>query len=312
MEEKSNTVYRSNEDLDLQEVIKIIWHGKHWLIGFILLFFLSAIIYVFTLPNIYTSKALLAPNDDQNSLSNSLQSYSGLATLAGITIPSNSSSKKIEAIERLSSLDFFEKNFIPDIKLQNLMAVSHWDSASNRIIYKGSIYDEANSIWSWKNSSSTDNVPSIQESHIEFLKNYLIVDEDNETGFIKVSIQHESPYVAKLWLDILINKINKTIRDDYKRRTLDSINFLNQQFGQTSYAEIKQALSVLIQEETKKLMLIESNEDYIFRTIDPPYVPEKKSKPSRLLISIFFAFIGGIVGTLFLFIRHFFKLDALN
>ena len=42
-------------------------------------------------------------------------------------------------------------------------------------------------------------------------------------------------------------------------------------------SEIKQALAKLLQEETKKLALIEAKEFYVFDYIDPPVVMETKS-----------------------------------
>jgi hypothetical protein len=49
----------------------------------------------------------------------------------------------------------------------------------------------------------------------------------------------------------------------------------------TSLSEIKQVLAQLLQEETKKLTLIEANQSYVFDYIDPPAVMEKKSEPKR-------------------------------
>ena len=70
-------------------------------------------------------------------------------------------------------------------------------------------------------------------------------------------------------------------------------------------SEIKQVLAQLLQEETKKLTLIESNEFYVFDYIDPPMIMEEKSEPSRALICILSALMGGIISILLVLIRHF-------
>ena len=63
----------------------------------------------------------------------------------------------------------------------------------------------------------------------------------------------------------------------------------------TGLSEIKQVLAQLLQEETKKLTLIEANQYYVFDYIDPPAVMEEKSEPKRALICIFMVLIlGGI------------------
>ena len=89
-----------------------------------------------------------------------------------------------------------------------------------------------------------------------------------ETGFVTVLIKHQSPYVAKAWLDNIISSINQTLRQDQKKRSLLSIEYLNNQIASSSYTEINQVLSALIQQETEKLMLIEVNKDYIFKAIE--------------------------------------------
>jgi len=72
----------------------------------------------------------------------------------------------------------------------------------------------------------------------------------------------------------------------------------------TALSEVKQVLAQLLQEETKKLSLIEANQYYVFEYIDPPAVMEVKSQPNRPLISILSAIFGGILSILFVFIRH--------
>ena len=53
----------------------------------------------------------------------------------------------------------------------------------------------------------------------------------------------------------------------------------------------KYSISELLKDQLQNLMFTESKKDYIFSYIDSPYVPEKKSKPSRALICIFSTFI---------------------
>ena len=69
----------------------------------------------------------------------------------------------------------------------------------------------------------------------------------------------------------------------------------------TGLSEIKQVIAKLLQEETKKLTLIELIA-YVFDYIDPPVVMEKKSEPNRAFICILSALIGGIFSFLIVFL----------
>ena len=86
-----------------------------------------------------------------------------------------------------------------------------------------------------------------------------------------------------------------------------SINFLTEQLSKTNVSEVKKALSELIQNETEKLMLVEVNKDYVFRVIDPPIIPERKSKPTRSLICIIGFILGVISGSLVSLFRFILK-----
>ena len=73
----------------------------------------------------------------------------------------------------------------------------------------------------------------------------------------------------------------------------------------TGLSEIKEVLAQLLQEETKKLTLIEANQYYVFDYIDPPAVMEIKSEPKRALICILSALLGGMLSVLLVLIRHY-------
>ena len=84
------------------------------------------------------------------------------------------------------------------------------------------------------------------------------------------------------------------------------MDFLNLQMAQTSYTEIKQVIAQLLQQKMQTLTLIEANEFYVFSYLDPPMVMENKIEPTRSSISILGAIFGGMLGILFVIIRHYF------
>ena len=286
------------DEIDLRELFEILWSKKKLIVICTAVSTFIALIYSISLPNIYTSKALLAPAQTENMNSSfNMSRYSGLASLAGINLPSSSASSVTEAIETLSSFAFFKNSILPNIFLPDLMALQSWDAKTNTLTYDEGLYDITNNTW-LKN-------PSDQISFDSF-KGHFSVSQDVETGFVTVLIKHQSPYVAKVWLDNIISAINQTLRQDQKKRSLLSIEYLNNQIASSSYTEINQVLSSLIQQETEKLMLIEVNKDYIFKAIDPPFVAELKSEPSRTIIVLIGILIGGILGVLTALVRHYY------
>ena len=134
-------------------------------------------------------------------------------------------------------------------------------------------------------------------------KKIFIVNEDKASGIIKLSIEHYSPYVAKEWIDLLIKTINEEMRSRDLVEAENGINYLNKQLAQTNVADVRSMLFSLIEEQTKTVMLANVREEYVFKTIDPAIVAEKKSKPMRGLIVVSSTMLGFFIAMLLVLLR---------
>ncbi|OUV40623.1 MAG: hypothetical protein CBC71_07010 [Rhodobacteraceae bacterium TMED111] len=292
----------SNNDIaiDFRELFLILLKSKWLLICITSFFLVSAIVYSLFLPNIYQSRAYLSPVGEQATTSKSMQNMGGLASLAGINFSAQSgSSNAIKALEKLNSLSFFKESIMPNIFLPDLMAFDSWNSTTNINKYNKDIYNDETQAW-----NGDANIPSPQKSFREF-KESLQVYRDELTGFVTISVKHQSPYIAKEWTELIVNQLNDYYRAKDKLEAQAALDFLNMQIAQTSFTEIKQVIAQLLQDKTQQLTLIEVNDFYVFEYIDPPAVMEKKIAPSRTLICIVGTFLGGILGILIVLIRFY-------
>lgn len=306
MQENNINQYQSSieDEITLKELYNVIIKGKWLLLSVSTSVFIIAIIYTLFLPNIFESKAILVPTDQSNDINGSLQAYRGLAGLAGINLGSQGSGSNSEkAIKKVTSLSFFEDDVMPNIFLPDLMALKYWDPKENKLIYDESIYDSQLNTWVRKYAYPKTQVPSAQES-FEVFKRNMKISEDSKTGFFTLTIKHQSPFIAKEWVDLVVRKLNSFYRQKDKEEAQKAVNYLNEQITKTNLSEIKLVIAELLQQETQKLTLIEANEFYVLDYIDPPAVMEMKSEPSRITIWVFFAILGimlGIVTTLIRF-----------
>ena len=295
-----------DDEIDLRELFYILLEGKWIIVSLTTFASIAGVIYSLSLPNIYESKAMLVPVNPSSGISGALGSYSGLAGLAGINLPSGGDEgNSAKAMQKISSLSFFENNILTNIYLPDLMAVKSWNYKTNTLTFDDSIYKMNSNTWVRDYSHPQQQIPSAQESFEVFLTGHLSLSEDKKSGFITLSIKHQSPFIAKQWTELVINEVNAFYRQKDKSESEKAVNYLNQQISMTGLSEIKLVIAQLLQEETKKLALVEANQYYVFDYIDPPAVMEKKSEPKRSLICILSALLGGMLSIVLVLIRHY-------
>ena len=291
----------NDDEIDFKELFTVLWEFKFLVISITFFFSIVSVIYSLSLPNIYQSKSLLSPVNQESGISQAMQSYGSIASIAGINLPQSGGGKSIEAIEKLKTLSFFENQIMPNIYLPDLMAIDSWDSSKNTIVYDKSLINEETKDW-----ISPSMIPSAQKS-FEVFKRSMFVSVNRDTGFVSIVIKHKSPYVAKELSELIVNELNLFFRLKDKKEAQVAMTYLNEQMAQTSLSEVKQVIAALLQQKIQQSTLIEANEFYIFSYIDPPAVMEKKAEPSRGLICIIGSILGAIVGMMIVLIRHYYN-----
>ena len=295
---------RFDDEIDLLELFSIAWNRKRFIIILTSVFAIFSIVYSLSLPNIYTSSTLLAPSKQNNSVSSqNFGGMSGLASLAGVNLAPGTATKSDEAIERIRSFEFFTNYFLPSIKLEDLMAIDKWIPESNTIVYDEEIFNGKTKKWVNINGDSKKISPSSQKAYKKY-KQILTVYDDEITGFISISIQHQSPIVAKNWVELIVYNINESMRELDKQDAQNAINFLSQSSNSTNVQSIRDVINSVLESKMRTLMLASTNKAYVFKTIDSPIAPEVKSGPARSLICLLGTLIGGIISLLIVFVNH--------
>ena len=290
-----NNIY--DDEIDLSELFNVLWDKIFYIGAITSIFSLISIIYALMLPNIYQSKATLMAVEQSSGMGGMVGRYSGMASLAGISLESKSGSKDQEAIARIKSFEFFSNNFLPNIKLENLMAVKKWKQASNTLTYDASDFNSESRQWLRKAKPPRSNVPTSQEAYEEFIE-IMSVNKDKKTLLVTLSVEHKSPFIAQQWVEIMINQIDQVMRDQDRQTATKSIEYLNSLAPTVFYEDIKKALSALQQEQMKRLMMVEANDNYVFKVLDSPIAPELKSQPKRSLIVIWGTILGMVLSAL--------------
>jgi len=231
----------------------------------------------------YKSTAVLAPAESASG--GGLGRLAGLASIAGINLGSGGN-KTEEALQILQSWAFIEEFIQEQDIAPQVFAAKTWNLQSRELVYDSEVYDPETKVWLRDPSKDkTEPEPSSWELY-EVFSQMLSAGRDDKTGFYSVSIESHSPENSKVWVDAILEKINKDIKAQDRKEAEANIEFLKAQAATTDLAGMQSVFYGLIADQTKSLMLASGSDDYVFRVLILPRVPEQKSAPSRSVICI--------------------------
>jgi uncharacterized protein involved in exopolysaccharide biosynthesis len=287
------------EWIDLNELASILWLNKKFIVILTGIFAILSIVYSLSLTNIYTSNALMVPtasNVNKPAMDFSVPSFAGFNL--------NSSPDVNVALAFIDSKKIIKQLMKHESFLPDLMAAKEWDKKSNSIVYNENIYDNKNKKWIREVNFPFQKVPSEQEAFLLF-SSKINVTSNKTNQLITLTVNHISPSVAQQWAIWIINEANSMVANLRVEEAESSISYLNDQIMHTPYAELKKMFFNLIQQNTQNMMLAKVNKQYALTIIDPPLIPEFKSKPKRSLICILGTLLGCMLSVLIIIIRKY-------
>ena len=291
-----------NDEIDLKEIIDALWQGKRLIILITAFFAVCSVIYSLSLKNYYISESILVARESQDS--SILNQYAGLASIAGIGLPGSSGDKVTEVMEIIKSREFVKHLMTFENVLPSMMAAKRFDSGSGELIYDKKLYDVKNKKW----LSDQNDSKSIEPSYIEAHKAYqgmLSISRNKNTGLIYASFEHISPIFARDFLSLIIKEANILKRDKDIETSTKALSYLKKELSQTPLVEIKESINQLIEAQLETQMMANIHEEYSLAIIEPPFVPEEKSKPNRKIICLFGTALGGILSILLVLVRYY-------
>jgi hypothetical protein len=165
------------------------------------------------------------------------------------------------------------------------------------MVFVEDLYDVTNQKW-------LGTLPSDNEVYKKYLSmaNVFI---DIDTEFLAISIEHQSPFFAKSFLELIISELNNIERYRDIAEAQRSKAYLTEQLSIYKVADIRNSINALIQSQLETEMLANVRIDYLLRPLDSAYVPEKKSAPGRSMICIAGTFIGFLLGIFLVLTNHY-------
>jgi len=297
--DKLEDIEPKEQVIDLRDYLVVLWEKRIRIIVYSSLFALASVVYSLTLNNYYLSESVLQVNQ-QEGVNQNLGQFASLSSLAGLNFGLMDSDKSAQAMALIESRTFLKHLMNFENVLPSLMASESYDKENGRLIFDETFYDSETKKWK-ENSVFKNNKPTYLETYKTYTETIYVTRLNS--GFISLKVEHLSPYFAQEFLQLIIEQVNFLLRQEEIMRTERAREYLEKQLGINQLVEVNSAISYLIENNLKKEVAARLDEFYVLKPIEEPFVPEKKSKPNRALISILGTVLGFIFSCIFILVR---------
>ena len=206
------------------------------------------------------------------------------------------------ALEILQSREFLvsfarKRSMIPD-----LLAVDRWDPTTGKLMLDSKLFDVEQSKWiQWSGESHLK--PSDEDIFVSLLQKVIVERKIYNRDILKIALEHQSPLLAKRWLEWIVHDLNQRMRVDSSNRAADTVARVTEQMGTVSDVYARDFLFDIISTQTAVRVLAEGHENYVFEILDAPNVPSSRVRPRKVLIVSRWLAFGGIFALSILFFR---------
>jgi uncharacterized protein involved in exopolysaccharide biosynthesis len=239
----------------------------------------ATLLYMLTKPNIYQATAVITPSVDEKKQNPAL----GALASFGISVGGPSSVEDLETVFKSDDLAvrvFRKYNLWPIIRADKL------DPATGKV--KPAWADRLF-------GSKKEPKPPTDWDAIRAAKGSLKVSVNKKAGTVSVSFESPSAEgsanIVKYFLDEGKNRLQEEALD----RAIKNKIFIEEQTRKTIDALTRDRLYALYGQEVEREMMARNREQFGFRVIDSPRVPDQKSRPARAKIALGATLVSGIV-----------------
>ena len=268
------------DEINLGEYFAILRKNGWKIVLFSLAVGLVTLLVMFQFPDIYQATAVLTPAVDEK------RPNPALGVLASFGVDFGSPSK-VEDLETLFQSNDLTARVFRKYNLWLIVFPDNFDPATGKL--KPCWIDRLSG------REKGPRAPGDWDA-IRVAKDRLRVSTNKKAGTISLSFESPSAEgsanIVKYFLDEGKNRLQEEALD----RAIKNKKFIEEQIGKTVDALNRDRLYTLLGQEVEREMMARNREQFGFRVIDSPRIPDRKFKPQRvkgpMLASVFALILG--------------------
>lgn len=309
-----------DDEIDLLDLFAVLWRRKWLIFGLTILFALGAVAYSIGslllppeksyMPNLYTPQALMLINDASSSggLSSMLSSsgLGGLASLAGVSVPSGSSNSGLAVY--LTGTNTFLDSIVDEFDIIERYEIKKSFRAESRKELKKNLsakFDEKSGVFS---ISFTDKDPAFAQRVVNYAVSYL-ENRFNEMGIDKNKLSKENleANIKNTYNEIIKLEDESASLDQASARGIYSLNGSSLVLEATRIKRELDAQTEIYKQLKTQYELLKvqmASESPVFQILEYAEIPDQKSKPGRGMLCIVVTFAGFFLSIFLVFVLN--------
>ena len=293
-----------DDEIDLRELFVTLWRGK-WFITFCVLVAITlGSLYLRSADKKYTVTYIFKPVSSEDATPN-FSGLGGLASLAGVSLPS-SSSGDFTAFKMLLKSEEVATMMMDDVQFIQEIFASEWNDAEQtferpppgpltplKAIIKSVLLGEGETSYIAPNPARLAN----------WIKEVLSVSEDRDTGMLTLSSETKTPELMLSVIERVSSATDRLLKERFVATSEKTMSFYQQKLAAARAREHREALAKLIAQEDQKLMLASKGSYFVAEPLTTPSISLYPTSPKSSLILALSVVLGGFFGAALVLIR---------
>jgi uncharacterized protein involved in exopolysaccharide biosynthesis len=287
-----------DDEIDLKQLFLKLWRGKHIIIAISILAVVLSSLYLRKSPRTYSVQALFKPVVEGNNNGPNLSGFSGLASLAGVSLPQSSSSDFTTYQKLIFSEEVAAKVFTHEDLIMKLFK-SEWDLEAQ--IFKAQPMNRLGQIKQsvkllLTGSEIREYIPPNPRRLAILTAGLLNLSIDNVTGFLSLNTESSQPQIMIELILAVSQETDNLLKERFFVTAEDTLEFYHQKLLTSRSPEHREALAKLISAEDQRLMLASKGVNFVAEPLTKPSVSLYPTSPKSSLVLAVGLLLGIFLG----------------
>lgn len=293
-----------DDEIDLRELFLALWDGRRLILAFMGIFLVLASIFLWKAERKYTVTSIFMPVASQDSGPN-LSGLGGLASLAGVSLPSGDSGD-VTTFKTLLRSEEVADILLSNTALTSAIFAAEWDEDTARFVAptrSAKSYLAGALKYVLTGQSRGDYIPPNAPRLSSWLEEAFSVAEDRDTGFLTLTSETPNPDLILAVMEETTRVTDAIIKDRFVAGAEQTVEFYQRKIATARSREHREALAQLITQEEQKLMLASNSNYFVVEPLTHPTVSLYPTSPKSSLVLALALVMGSFVGAAVVLLR---------